>query len=152
MSFETFEAWRVAENAAPVDTDGPLPYETQTLKYIPEANRQQYVRTMTGGFKLGWVESGSPDVPRFAELIAEGKLAVMPVGMTPADLAAREAEKAQMQADTQAEIRRLEQKEIDEYAARMRGKAEKEAERVRLETERLIREYGTPAPSHVPAA
>jgi hypothetical protein len=144
--------WQTAERAATVDTSGPLPFEVRTLEYIPAESRAQYVRDMTGGFRLGWVESGSPDVARFAEQIAAGRMAVMKPGETPVDVAAREAVHAQMQKETQAEIARLEAKQRDEMIAAAKRRGEQEAERIRLETERVIREYGIAAPPQTVSA
>lgn len=110
--------FKAAEAQAPINQNGPLPLDVNTLQFIPAERRGQYERTMTGSFRLAYVHVGD-EVNRKAHDtdLLDGKLKMLPDGETPETQleAARVAE--QMQQSFIDELARLEAVDADERKA-----------------------------------
>jgi hypothetical protein len=135
--------FKSAEQNAPIDTRGPLPFQLPTLAYVPPEKRGQYTRTMDGSFRLSWITAGdNENMTHHVEAIAKGLVNVLPAGETPQSMAERDRVRAEMRAIFERELAAGEKREQDAFEARLRAKQQEENEKIAAEIERRRQSYG----------
>jgi hypothetical protein len=134
--------FRAVEDAAPVDASGPMPLTVTTLEFIPEERRQQYVRRMDGTFQLAWINADdSNSHTAYLDMVAAGKLQVVPEGMTPAELEQRERERKEGEAEALRYLNEMQAAADAKREAELRAKEDAKLAEIRAEQERRNRSY-----------
>jgi hypothetical protein len=125
----------------PVDTTGPLPLVVDSLEFIPPAQRDKYLRTMDGKFKLDYLNEDDP-LNDYIEAIGSGKVRVLSPGMNRAGEAAAQRQQDEVLAAFQAEKARLEKADEDAKLARFQAVEAKRRAQFEAEAERRRRSLG----------
>jgi hypothetical protein len=121
---DSMKDYAEAERLAPLETDAPLPLTTPTLAYIPPDRRVQYQRRMQGDFSLRFVSSDDEkSVMEHSDLIAKGKLPVLPPGHTPESRAKKASE---MEAASQKVLDKVNKDEADTREAQRKAAYDRE--------------------------